>query len=113
MGGTPPTPMVAAGLPSSPAVAAPRAILARDVEEPPEMLDSPRTAAIVPYLATRRAVEDAATLLAEHGDAAAWHAAARAERSRDLGNYIHFCHWRQIERLLAIMAASRAVGTVH
>ena len=39
--------------------------------------------------------------------------AALADRSRDLGNHIHFCRWRQIERLIVLMSVGRAVGTVH
>ena len=40
-------------------------------------------------------------------------AATRAERSRDLGNVAHFCHWRQIERMILLLSAEEAIGTIH
>jgi hypothetical protein len=67
----------------------------------------------VPYLADRAHVSDAAELIALFGDDAGFEAAARADRYRDLGNHIHFCRWRQIERLIVLMSVNRAVGTVH
>ncbi|WP_242095509.1 MULTISPECIES: hypothetical protein [unclassified Sphingomonas] len=67
----------------------------------------------MPYLADPKAVHDAAELIALHGPAAAEEAALRADRSRDIGNVVHFCRWRQIERLIAVMAAPGALGTVH
>lgn len=66
-----------------------------------------------PYVADRATLADAETLLLAFGAAAADEAAARADRSRDIGNHIHFCHWRQIERLLDFLSADRAPGTVH
>ena len=66
-----------------------------------------------PYIADAREAADAADLIAAFGAAAATEAAARADRSRDLGNHIHFCRWRQIERLIVILAADQATGTVH
>jgi hypothetical protein len=68
---------------------------------------------VMPYLADRRAVADADQLIAAFGAGAAFEAATRADRSRDVGNHVHFCHWRQIERLIGLLAAERAVGTVH
>ena len=67
----------------------------------------------LPYLADRGAVADAASLIAAHGPGAAFEAAVRANRSRSLGNHIHFCRWRQIERLVALLATNAACGTVH
>lgn len=65
------------------------------------------------YLADAQAVTDATDLIATFGESAAIEAAMRAGRSRDLGNHIHFCRWRQIERLIDLMSAPCAVGTVH
>jgi len=65
------------------------------------------------YVASRDDVTDALALIAVFGGAAAFEAQARAERSRDIGNHIHFCRWRQIERLIALLAAERATGAVH
>lgn len=65
------------------------------------------------YVADRGQVADADDLIARYGDAAGYQAAARAERSRNLGNAVHFCRWRQIERLIALMTAERSAGTIH
>lgn len=58
-------------------------------------------------------VETAADLIESFGESAGGEAAARARRSRDMGNHIHFCRWRQIERLIDLLASEAAVGTVH
>lgn len=65
------------------------------------------------YLADAHAIDQAQELIATFGDDAGFEASARADRSRDLGNHVHFCRWRQIERLIVLMAVERAVGTVH
>ncbi|HEX7693762.1 MAG TPA: hypothetical protein VF409_04690 [Sphingomonas sp.] len=65
------------------------------------------------YLADRSSVDAAQDLIATFGDDAGFEAAARADKCRDLGNHINFCRWRQIERLIVLMAQGRAVGTVH
>ena len=67
----------------------------------------------LPYLSDRKSYEDATELMAVFGDNAGYEAAARADRSRDLGNHIHFCRWRQIERLIVLLSVNRAVGTIH
>ena len=67
----------------------------------------------LPYLADRGQVSDAAELMLLFGDDAGFEAASRADRSRDIGNHIHYCRWRQIERLIVLMSVPRAVGTVH
>jgi hypothetical protein len=67
----------------------------------------------MPYLADRAQVADATTLIALFGDDAGMEAAARADESRDIGNYLHFCRWRQIERLIVLLSVESAVGTVH
>lgn len=66
-----------------------------------------------PYVADRTALNDAQALILAFGSAAADEAFARADRSRDLGNHIHFCRWRQIERLVGWLSAERADGTIH
>ncbi|RDE05253.1 hypothetical protein [Sphingomonas aracearum] len=65
------------------------------------------------FVASRAALDDASTLIAQFGEDAGFEAAARADRSRDLGNAIRFCHWRQIERLIVLLETDAAVGTVH
>ncbi|MES2339550.1 MAG: hypothetical protein V4537_15770 [Pseudomonadota bacterium] len=77
------------------------------------MLNDDLFAVPMPYLAGRTAVTDADALIAAHGDDAGFEAAARAERSRDLGNAVHFAHWRQIERLIVLLTSGDVVGTVH
>ena len=67
----------------------------------------------LPYLSGRKSYEDATELMAIFGADAGYEAAARADRSLDLGNHIHFCHWRQIERLIVLLADDQPVGTIH
>ncbi|EQB07372.1 hypothetical protein L288_09710 [Sphingobium quisquiliarum P25] len=67
----------------------------------------------LPYLSDRKSFEDAAELIAAFGDNAGYEASARADKSRDLGNHIHFCRWRQIERLIVLLRQAKPVGTVH
>lgn len=65
------------------------------------------------FLADRAHVAEAQRLIADMGGAAALEADRLARRSRDLGNHIHFCRWRQVARLIDLLAADRAVGTIH
>ena len=48
-----------------------------------------------------------------YGEDAALEAAIRAERSRDDGNVARFCHWRQIERVIATLSSDEPLGTIH
>lgn len=66
-----------------------------------------------PYVAHRGEVTDATDLIARFGDDAGFEAAARANKSRDIGNHLHFCRWRQIERLIVLMSVECAIGTIH
>lgn len=81
--------------------------------ESPEPSDARAPAPLLPYLTDRREVAKAAELIARFGEYAGAEAAARADRSRDIGNHLHFCRWRQIERLIVLLALTHAVGTVH
>jgi len=65
------------------------------------------------FIHGRGALADAADLIERFGDDAAYEAAARAERSRDIGNVAHFCHWRQIERVIVTLSCDEVVGTIH
>ena len=65
------------------------------------------------FISGRAALADAAELQTRFGDRAASEAAARADSSRDAGNVTRFCHWRQIERVIATLDSDRALGTVH
>jgi hypothetical protein len=67
----------------------------------------------IPYVADRQTVVDADALITMFGDDAGFEAASRAESSRDRGNVIGFCRWRQIERLIAVLARPDTMGTIH
>ena len=68
---------------------------------------------VLPWLTDRAEVIDAAELIRLYGDNAGFEAAARADLSRDKGNHLHFCRWRQIERLIVMLSAERAFLTIH
>lgn len=66
-----------------------------------------------PFVADRGAVTDAQALMDQFGDGAGCEAAARADASRNRGNVMGFCRWRQIERLILSLAHPQTDGTVH
>jgi hypothetical protein len=66
-----------------------------------------------PFIHGRVALADAADLLERFGDDAGFEAAARAEQSRNNGNVLRFCHWRQIERVIATLASDEVRGSIH
>lgn len=66
-----------------------------------------------PFVPDRAMLADATDLIANFGLDAPLEAAARADRSRDLGNVLHFCRWRQVERLVAWLSVEEPIGTVH
>ena len=65
------------------------------------------------FIAGRSSVTDAVSLIDEYGADAPLAAAMRAVRRRDAGNVLKFCHWRQIERLSALLASNSVEGSVH
>jgi hypothetical protein len=65
------------------------------------------------YLSDRAAVSDADELIGRFGEHAQSEAARRAGHSRSLGNVVHYCRWRQIERMIALLAGGRAGATLH
>ena len=65
------------------------------------------------HLPDRAAARDVAELMARFGEYAASEASARADRSRDVGNVDRFCRWRQIERMIMLMAAGAGDGKLH
>ena len=72
------------------------------------------TAAVsTPFIPDRRALADASELIERYGDDAGLQAAVRAASSRDAGNVLRFCHWRQIERLIVALSRAEIVGTIH
>ena len=66
-----------------------------------------------PFISGRVALADASELLSRFGDDAGYEAAARADLSRDAGNVVRFCHWRQIERVIATLSSEDVRGTIH
>ena len=66
-----------------------------------------------PFIHGRSALADAADLLDRFGDDAGLEAAVREEQSRDAGNVVRFCHWRQIERVVATLGCDEVLGTIH
>ena len=67
----------------------------------------------LPFINGRTSLDAAAELMDRFGDDAGLEAAARAERSRDNDNVVGFCHWRQIERVIATLGSDEVRGTVH
>ena len=65
------------------------------------------------FIAGRATVTDAVSLVDEYGPDAPLAAAMRAVQSREVGNVLKFCHWRQIERLSALLASNNIEGSVH
>lgn len=65
------------------------------------------------HIRDRAALSDAAALIEAFGEHASREAAARADRSRMLGNVLHFCHWRQIQRTIAMLNDADPRGAVH
>ena len=65
------------------------------------------------FIHGRVALRDASDLIERFGDDAGLEAAVRAERSRDDGNLARFCHWRQIERVIATLSSDEVLGTIH
>ena len=66
-----------------------------------------------PFIHGRVALADASDLMERFGDDAGFEAAVRAERSRNDGNIARFCHWRQIERVIATLSSDEVHGTIH
>lgn len=65
------------------------------------------------HLPDRTAFADADALISRFGDHAASEAARLASRSRALGNVVHFCRWRQIERMIERLASGPGEATRH
>ena len=65
------------------------------------------------FINGRVSLADASALIERFGEGAELEAAALAERSRDDGNVVRFCHWRQIERVIAALSSEEVLDTVH
>ncbi len=67
----------------------------------------------LPLYVVPKDVVEAEALIANFGKAAGIEAADRAEASRNIGNHLQFCRWRQIERLVILLSVETTLGTVH
>lgn len=68
---------------------------------------------LTPFVIDRQSVADADLLMANFGEDAVFEAALRADASRERGNIVHFCRWRQIERLISLLAENEVRGSLH
>ena len=68
---------------------------------------------MAPFIHGRTSLADATDLIERFGEHAALEAAQRAATSRNDGNIARFCHWRQIERVVAALSSDEIAGTVH
>ena len=59
------------------------------------------------------AFTEAAKLIERFGEYAGSEAALRADRSRDLGNFVHFCRWREVGRMIELIRDDAVTGPVH
>ncbi len=67
----------------------------------------------LPLYVEPRDVAEANTLMDTFGSEAGMQAAERAAKSRNVGNHLHYCRWRQIERLIIMLSARATLGTIH
>jgi len=67
----------------------------------------------LPLYVESRDVVQAEALMSEFGSQAGLEASERAEASRNIGNHIQFCRWRQIERLIIMLNVQTTLGTIH
>ena len=65
------------------------------------------------HVQDRATLSEANELIAAFGEHAQSEAAIRADRSRTLGNVVHFCHWRQVERTIEMLRDREPTGTIH
>ncbi len=67
----------------------------------------------LPLYVQPKDVVQAEALISDFGKQAGIEAAERAEASRNIGNHIQFCRWRQIERLVIMLTLETSLGTIH
>jgi hypothetical protein len=65
------------------------------------------------HIAGREVLADASELIDRFGEHALSEAASRAHRSRTVGNFIHFCRWREVERMIVMLRDDAVTGVVH
>jgi hypothetical protein len=65
------------------------------------------------FVIDRDAYEGAEELMSGWGEAALAEAASRAERSRDLGNHIHYTRWCRVGRAILLLGDPEPAATLH
>lgn len=65
------------------------------------------------FVVDRETYEGASSLMAEYGLSALAEATARAERSRDIGNHIHYTRWCRVGRAILLLEDPDPFGTLH
>lgn len=65
------------------------------------------------FINNRASLADAADLIERYGDDAPGKAAALAAESRNAGNVQRYCHWRQIQRVIATLSSAKPIGSLH
>lgn len=67
----------------------------------------------LPVFIDSSSYSDAEQLISNYGEEAGLEAANRADKSRAVGNHLHYCKWRQVERLCVLLSIEQSIGTVH
>ena len=65
------------------------------------------------HFADRGAYAAAGDLIERFGDYAAAEAARRAGESRERGNVVHFCRWRDVARMISLLRDEAVTGPLH
>ncbi len=65
------------------------------------------------FVIDREAYDGAEELMEGWGEAALAEAASRAERSRDLGNHIHYTRWCRVGRAILLLGDPEPAATLH
>ena len=65
------------------------------------------------FIQDRALLNHATELMRRFGPDAEGEAAARASHSRNVGNVIGYCRWKQVGRLIGSLHCMEVRGTVH
>jgi len=65
------------------------------------------------FVVDREAYDGASDLLDAFGESALAEAAQRAERSRDIGNHIHYTRWCRVGRAILVLGDPEPGGLLH
>ncbi len=65
------------------------------------------------FVVDREAYDGASELLDSFGERALAEAAIRAERSRDVGNHIHYTRWCRVGRAILVLGDPAPGGPLH